>query len=69
MKDTDFQKKTENLVKLHGISIGNGWIDPINQINFYDSYLWSTGIVTSKLRDTLTWYQTHTMSNILQEKY
>ena len=31
--------------RLTGISIGDGWTDPINQINFYDSYLWSVGVV------------------------
>jgi len=32
-------------VKLVGVSIGDGWTDPINQINYYDSYLWSVGVV------------------------
>jgi vitellogenic carboxypeptidase-like protein len=32
-------------MKLVGISIGDGWTDPINQVNYYDSYLWSVGVV------------------------
>lgn len=37
-------------VKLTGISIGDGWTDPINQINYYDSYLSSVGVVSRKFR-------------------
>lgn len=36
---------------LQGVSIGNGWTDPTNQGNFYDSYLWSVGVVASRFRD------------------
>jgi hypothetical protein len=32
-------------VRLTGIMIGDGFVDPINQINYYDSYLWSVGVV------------------------
>jgi len=41
-----------------GIAIGDGWVDPYSQINQYDSYLYSVGIVAPKFRDTLTWFQT-----------
>lgn len=43
---------------MEGIAIGDGWTDPYNQINQYDSYLYSVGIVSNKFRDTLTWFQT-----------
>lgn len=56
-------------IKLVGIAIGDGWVDPLNQVNYYDSYLYSTGIVSAKFRDTLTWYQTHSMVNILKNSY
>jgi carboxypeptidase C (cathepsin A) len=51
-------------VKLEGISIGDGWTDPINQVNFYDSFLWSVGVVESKFRDVCTWFQTNAMINM-----
>ena len=51
-------------VKIVGISIGNGWTDPINQINFFDSYLWSVGLGPIKFRDLCTLQQTHAIVNI-----
>jgi hypothetical protein len=45
-------------MKLAGISIGDGWTDPVSQVNYYDSYLYSTGIVSNKFRDVCTWFQT-----------
>jgi carboxypeptidase C (cathepsin A) len=56
-------------VKLAGISIGDGWTDPLNQVNFYDSYLWSVGIVDTKFRDVCTWYQTNAMLNMYNGNY
>jgi len=32
---------------LQGIMIGGGFVDPINQINNYDSYLNSVGVVSN----------------------
>lgn len=48
-----------NGIKLGGIAIGDGWTDPVIQINFYDSYLYSVGVVSNKFRDTMTWFQTN----------
>jgi hypothetical protein len=56
-------------VKLAGISIGDGWTDPMNQVNYYDSFLWSVGIVDTKFRDVCTWFQTHAMINIHNGNY
>lgn len=56
-------------VKLAGISIGDGWTDPVNQVNFYDSYAWSVGCVDRKFRDVLTWYQTNAIVNMYDGKY
>lgn len=56
-------------VTLAGIAIGNGWTDPVNQVNYYDSYLWSVGVVESRFRDICTWYQTNAMVNIFEGKY
>jgi carboxypeptidase C (cathepsin A) len=56
MKDTG--------IVLEGVAIGDGWTDPINQINHYDSYLYSVGIVSNKFRDTCTWFQTQAIQHI-----
>lgn len=56
-------------VKLAGIAIGDGWTDPINQANYYDSYLWSVGVGSNKFRDICTWHQTHGLINIYEENY
>ena len=61
--------KNDNKVELKGIAIGDGWTDPINQINYYDSYLWSVGIVDMKFRDVCTWYQTNAIINIYNGNY
>lgn len=55
--------------RLVGVSIGDGWTDPINQINYYDSYLWSVGVVSNKFRDVCTWFQTHAIVNIYEGNY
>jgi carboxypeptidase C (cathepsin A) len=62
-----FVKKTG--ARLTGISIGDGWTDPINQINYYDSYLWSVGVVERKFRDVCTWFQTNAIINIYDGNY
>ena len=56
-------------VTLKGVAIGDGWIDPINQFNYYDSLLYSAGIVSNKFRDTVNWYQVQGIVNILKGKY
>jgi carboxypeptidase C (cathepsin A) len=56
-------------VQLKGVAIGDGWTDPINQINFYDSMLYSAGIVSNKYRDAAGWYQTQAILNIYKKAY
>lgn len=56
-------------INLKGVAIGDGWTDPINQVNYYDSYLWSVGVIGNKFRDTCNWYQTHSVVNIYQANY
>ena len=46
-----------NGIQLKGVAIGDGWTDPVNQVNYYDSYLFSTGIVARKFREYANWYQ------------
>lgn len=67
LQNKTFTEKTG--VKLAGIAIGDGWTDPINQVNYYDSYLWSVGVVESKFRDVLTWYQTNAIINMYNGDY
>lgn len=56
-------------VTLAGVAIGDGWTDPINQINYYDSYLWSVGVIDRGFRQTCTWYQTNSMINIHHSEF
>lgn len=53
-------------VKLAGVAIGDGWVDPPNQFNYFDSLLYSAGIVSNKFRDTVTWFQTQGIVNLLK---
>lgn len=52
-----------------GVAIGDGWTDPINQINYYDTYLWSVGVIDRGFRDTCTWFQTNGIVNIYEQNY
>lgn len=61
--------KEETGVQLKGIAIGDGWTDPINQVNYYDSYLYSVGIVAEKFRDVCTWFQTNAIINMYNGDY
>lgn len=54
---------------VHSVAIGDGWTDPINQINFYDTYLWSVGVIDRGFRDTCTWFQTNGIVNIYEGDY
>ena len=56
-------------VKLKGVAIGDGMVDPINQVNFYDSLLYSAGIVSNKFRDVCTWFQTQQILNIYKQDF
>jgi carboxypeptidase C (cathepsin A) len=56
-------------VTIKGVAIGDGWVDPINQMNFYDSLLYSVGIVSNKFRDVCTWVQTQGMIGIYEGNF
>ena len=49
--------------------LGDGWVDPLNQVNHYDSYLWSAGIADRNVRDLCTWFQNNAMINIQNGNY
>jgi carboxypeptidase C (cathepsin A) len=51
-------------VNFGGIAIGDGWTDPYNQVNQYDSYLYSVGVVSNKFRDYATWFQTQAIHHM-----
>jgi len=36
----------------------------VNQVNYYDTYLWSVGVIGNKFRDVCSWFQTHSILNI-----
>lgn len=38
--------------------LGGGYVDPEIQVNYYDSFLYATGIVSKKWRDTTRYMQT-----------
>ncbi len=41
----------ENMgIDFRGTAIGDGWTDPINQVNYYDSYLSSVGVIADRFR-------------------
>lgn len=54
---------------LQGVAIGNGWTDPTNQVNYYDSFLWSVGVIGNKFRDTCNWFQTRSIINMYEGNY
>jgi hypothetical protein len=65
--NSTFKEATK--IKLAGVAIGDGWTDPANQFNYYDSLLYSAGIVSNKFRDVATWFQTQGIVEILKENF
>jgi carboxypeptidase C (cathepsin A) len=52
-------------IDFEGVMIGDGWTDPINQLNHYDSFLYSIGVASKTLRERCTWFQTQCIHNIM----
>jgi carboxypeptidase C (cathepsin A) len=61
--------RTRTGFRMTGAIIGDGWTDPLSQINFYDSYLWSVGVVDRTFRDVCTWYQNEAIININEARF
>ncbi|XP_044755656.1 venom serine carboxypeptidase-like [Coccinella septempunctata] len=55
-------------VNLKGLAIGNGWTDPINQLNYGD-YLYQHGIVDLKTKDFLNTIRDDSIDLIKQGRY
>jgi len=41
----------------------------MNQINYYDTYLWSVGVIDRGFRDTCTWFQTNGIVNMYERDF
>jgi hypothetical protein len=46
--------------------IGDGWVDPQIQSNYYDSYLNSIGAVSNHWRDTTSFMQNEAILRIMR---
>ena len=62
-----FQQKIK--ISIKGVIISSGWIDPANQMNYYDSLLYSAGIVSNKFRDICSSLQTRGIVDIYKNSY
>jgi hypothetical protein len=56
-------------LNLKGISIGGPYIDSYIQDNFFDSFLYSHGIIDKKVSEMCTYYQVQSMINIKSGRY
>jgi hypothetical protein len=56
-------------INLTGVMIGDGYLDPVNQMNFYDSFMYSAGVASSFARDTTTYAQNQALLKIFSQKY
>lgn len=58
---------SETNIVLEGVAIGGAWTDPYDQVNQYDSYLYSVGVVSNLMRDVCTWYQTQSIISMMRK--
>lgn len=66
------QKMLQNTTlnfNLKGVMIGDGYLDPINQVNFYDSMMYSLGVASEYARDTTTYIQNQAVLSLLNNKH
>jgi hypothetical protein len=56
-------------ITLKGVMVSSGWIDPVNQLNYYDSLLYSSGVVSNRFRDICSSIQTKGIVNIYKKLY
>lgn len=67
LSNSTFKSKIK--LGLKGVIISSGFIDPMNQINFYDSVLYSTGIISNRFRDICSSFQTKGLVNIYKKSF
>ncbi|XP_001602950.1 venom serine carboxypeptidase isoform X2 [Nasonia vitripennis] len=64
----DYNVKAKIKINLQGLAIGDGWTDPINQINYGD-YLYQIGLIDFNAREQFTVMESKAKDLIKQGKY
>ncbi|CAK9812743.1 Venom serine carboxypeptidase [Anthophora plagiata] len=64
----DYNIKAETKINLKGLAIGNGFTDPLNQLNYGD-YLYQLGLIDKSGRDLFHKYEQKGRDLVVQEKY
>lgn len=54
---------------LQGVAIGDGWVDPLRQANYYGDYLYAVGVQSLQWREQSNWFETQASLNILNNNY
>lgn len=54
---------------LKGVMIGDGYVDAVNQVNYYDSMMYSLGVASEYARDTTTYIQNQALLSLFNSKY
>jgi cathepsin A (carboxypeptidase C) len=50
---------------LKGLAIGDGWVDPLRQANFYGDFMFAAGVQGYRWREESNWHETQATLNIL----
>jgi carboxypeptidase C (cathepsin A) len=56
-------------INLRGVMIGDGYLDPVNQMNFYDSMTYTAGISSLSAREQTTSVQNQALLNLFSGRY
>jgi carboxypeptidase C (cathepsin A) len=59
--------RSETGINLAGLAIGNGWVDPINQMGSHSSYAYSVGLLDEVGRAYVSSLESWAITSILQE--
>lgn len=63
------KNQTQSGIYLTGIGIGDGIVDPINQIPFWDVYTFSNGLLSTMGRDNMAQNESLAVVDILNQNY
>lgn len=55
-------------IKLAGIAVGDGWIDPVEMVPAYPDMMWNMGLISEKQKQVVQMYCDATVSLIKQNK-